>query len=172
MAFPVRWRRTVAAAIAFASLSICNNHPEQTSAVVENEFIVQFKDYRFQQDWLSYLPAIGDSDCSAQEPLAHQNDVSPTVTFNQTSACSWTAIHRNSPATAYPTDFVILRFSAACLPMQVKALRHRLLQDGTVKSITPQRVLNRALLSFDEGTSSQQLRQRARSTAWSKQVSR
>ena len=170
-----RWWRTVAIAIAFASVSICNNHPEQSSILVENEFIIQFKEYRYQQDWLNYLPAIGDSDCHAQEGLAPPTDISPVVLINQSSDCSWTAVHRNSPATAYPTDFVILRFAAACLPMQVEDLRHRLLRDATIKSITPQRVLNRALLSVEashDGTTAQQLRQRVRSTAWSKQVSR
>eukprot|EP00045_Choanoeca_perplexa_P013597 m.154778 g.154778 ORF g.154778 m.154778 type:complete len:1049 (-) comp16396_c0_seq2:58-3204(-) len=174
MAFLLRWQTTLVTALALAFLSSCDTLPEQSSAVVEHEFIVQFKDYRFQQDWISYLPAIGDSDCTAQQDLSTTPGVSLTVLLNQSSACSWTAVHRNSPATAYPTDFVILRFSAACLPIQVKALRHQLLQDATVKSITPQRVLNRALLSVtsDQDGSMQPFQQRARSTAWSKQVSR
>lgn len=94
------------------------------------QIIVSFKQYKHAQD--------------------HEVDFEQLMvtTVRGVARADWKIVPRNNPASAYPTDFLLLEVNGMTVS-EVDSLMKQLKKSDTMKSVTTQKVIRRSLSSFD-----------------------
>ncbi|CAL1268054.1 unnamed protein product [Larinioides sclopetarius] len=94
-----------------------------SSEIVDNEYIVSFKEFYNYDARLKYIKAA----LRAYDPS------------------SWQILPRNNPASSYPSDFEVLQLQKDIIEKGIPALR----KHHSIKHVTPQRKVTRTLASLD-----------------------